>query len=141
MNRYTFEDLPVGHTESFPAHIGPEEMALFARLTGDENPLHTDGDYARSKGYAGKVAYGMLTASFLSTLAGMYLPGERSLLQEVEVKFVRPLIPREGLDLVVSGTVTEREERFRRLTVKVSVTGEDGTKYLRGTMKVGVLDG
>lgn len=141
MNRYTFEDLPVGHTESFPVRIGPEEMALFARLTGDENPLHTDGDYARSKGYAGEVAYGMLTASFLSTLAGMYLPGERSLLQEVEVKFVRPLVPGEGLDLVVSGTITEREERFRRLTVKVSVTGADGTKYLRGTMKVGVLDG
>lgn len=141
MNRYTFEEIPVGHTESFPAHIGPEEMALFGRLTGDLNPLHTEEDYARSKGYDHKVAYGMLTASYLSTLAGMYLPGERSLLQEVEVKFVKPLIPGGGLDLVVSGTVTEREERFRRLTVKVSITGTDGTKYLRGTMKVGVLDG
>lgn len=141
MNRYTFDQIPVGHTESFPVHLGPEEMALFARLTGDQNPLHTDEGYARSKGYSDKVAYGMLTASFLSTLAGMYLPGERSLLQEVEVKFVKPLIPGEGLDLVVSGTVSEREERFRRLTVKVAVNGADGAKYLRGSMKVGVLDG
>lgn len=141
MNTYTFDRISLGHTESFPVHVGPEEMALFCRLTGDRNPLHTSGDYARSRGYDGEVAYGMLTASFLSTLAGMYLPGERSLLQEVEVKFVKPLVPGEGLDLTVSGTVTEKHDLFRRLTVKVTVTGADGSKYLRGTMKVGVLDG
>lgn len=140
MNTYTFDQIPVGHTESFPAHLGPEEMDLFARITGDVNPLHTDPGYARSRGYADRVAYGMLTSAYLSTLAGMYLPGERSLLQEVEVKFVKPVIPGDGVDLTVTGIVTEKHELFRRLTVKVAITGEDGTKYLRGTMKVGVLD-
>lgn len=140
MNTYTFDQIPVGHTESFTAHLGVEEMDLFARITGDVNPLHTDPGYARSRGYADRVAYGMLTSAYLSTLAGMYLPGERSLLQEVEVKFVNPVIPGDGIDLTVTGTVTEKHELFRRLTVKVAITGEDGTKYLRGTMKVGVLD-
>lgn len=140
MNTYAFDQIQVGHTESFSAHLGPEEMDLFARITGDVNPLHTDPGYARSRGYADRVAYGMLTSAYLSTLAGMYLPGERSLLQEVEVKFVKPVIPGSGVDLTVTGTVTEKHELFRRLTVKVAITGEDGTKYLRGTMKVGVLD-
>lgn len=140
MNTYTFDQIRVGHTESFTARLGPEEMDLFARITGDVNPLHTDAGYARSRGYADRVAYGMLTSAYLSTLAGMYLPGERSLLQEVEVKFVRPVIPGEGIVLTVTGTVTEKHELFRRLTVKVAVTGEDGVKYLRGTMKVGVSD-
>ncbi|MDR2656489.1 MAG: MaoC family dehydratase N-terminal domain-containing protein, partial [Oscillospiraceae bacterium] len=68
MNTYTYDEIPVGHEEQFQAVITPEHMRLFREITGDVNPLHGDAEYAASKGYPGMVAYGMLTASFLSTL-------------------------------------------------------------------------
>lgn len=80
----------------------------------------------------------MLTASFLSTLAGMYLPGERSFIQEVLIKFVKPVF--EGDVLTIKGTIIEVNETFKRLVLKVVIANQNGQKVLRGTMKVGVLE-
>jgi 3-hydroxybutyryl-CoA dehydratase len=132
MNTYSFDQIAVGRTEAFPARLSEREMRLFREITGDQNPLHTEQH----------VAYGMLMASYLSTLAGMYLPGLHALIQTVHVDFLRPvqLSGEEGIDLTVSGTVIEEDERFLLLTLNVSITDAAGKKYLRGTMKVKVRD-
>lgn len=84
--------------------------------------------------------YGMLTASFLSTLAGMYLPGERSLIHEVETKFIKPLVLHGNTNLTIHGKITEKNDAFNRIVIKVQITSDNGEKILRGTMKVGVAD-
>ncbi len=140
MNRFTFEDISVGQEIRFPASLDELRMEQFRSITGDENPLHTDEDFARSKGQDGRVVYGMLTASFLSTVAGMYLPGERSLIHEVEVKFLKPLLLCNSEALEVAAKVTEKHDVFRRITIKVTISDAKGEKVLRGTMKVGVTD-
>ena len=76
MNHYRLADLTPGVTESFTVTITEEMMAQFYAITGDNSPIHMDADYAAGRGYPGRVVYGMLGASFLSTLAGVYLPGE-----------------------------------------------------------------
>ena len=140
MNAYRYENIEIGHEESFAAALTEEKMRAFLAITGDENPLHTDAAYAKSKRYAGKVAYGMLTASFLSTLAGMYLPGKYALIHSVEIKFVKAVYPSDKTVLTVKGVVTEKHDLFRQLTVKFGVWNEDGDKVCRGMMKVGVMD-
>lgn len=84
MNEYTYEQIAEGHTESFQVTLTEEMMEQFLRITGDVNPLHRDAAYARTRHYADKVVYGMLTSSFYSTLAGVYLPGKYSLIHSVE---------------------------------------------------------
>ena len=84
------------------------------------------------------MAFGMLTASFLSTLAGVYLPGKNSLIHEVEVKFAKPVYP--GDTLKVTGNVSEKNDTFRLFWMKVTITNQKGEKVLRGKMRVGVLD-
>jgi len=138
MNRYRFEDIKVGSKESFTVKITEEMMNSFRNITGDINPLHTDDDFAEKKGFDGKVAYGMLTASFLSTLAGVYLPGENSLIRQVEVKFKKPVFP--GDELTVTGEVSDVNEEFKIFDMKVTVVNAAGDKVLRGTMQMGVLD-
>lgn len=140
MNTFRFDEITVGQEASFPIRITGQEMDMFRQMTGDENPLHCDKEYARLHGHGDRVAYGMLTASYLSTLAGMYLPGERSLIHEVEVKFLKPVVLGEAEGFVVRGKVTEKNETFKRLVIKVSVVGNNGVKYLRGAMKVGVVE-
>lgn len=138
MNRYKFEDLSVGMKESFSATVTEQMMDAFCELSGDENPLHRDDDFAKSRGFRERVVYGMLTGSFLSRLAGEYLPGEQSLIQSVEVKFVKPVFV--GEKLTVIGEVAELNDTVRQIILKVEIRNRK-EKVLRGKMKVGVLDG
>lgn len=137
MNRYCFEEIETGMEESFEVKVTSEMMELFFRITGDSNPLHTDEAFARKKGYASCVSYGMLTASFLSTLAGVYMPGEKSLIHSVETKFVKPVFPKDVLK--ISGEVVEKNELFSTIKLKVTITNQNQEKVLRGTMQIGVL--
>lgn len=138
VRHYSYEELSVGHTESFTVTVTEEMMQSFCRISGDRNPLHRDMDYARSKGYQDKVVYGMLTASFLSALAGVWLPGERSLIHQVEVEFPAPVYV--GDVLTVEGIVKEKNDTFRFLQVKVTIRNQSGKKVLRGKMRIQVTE-
>lgn len=138
MNSYTFEQLEIGQREQFQVSITEDKVKDFRSLTGDENPLHVDRDYANSKGHPETVVYGMLTASFLSTLAGMYLPGLYSLIHSVEVKFTAPVYVSMGT-LTVTGEITEKDDRFHTIKIKVRITEPSGKTVCRASMKVGVI--
>lgn len=119
MNCYTFAHLAAGFagkrrkgSAGFTVQVTQGMMEAFAALSGDTNPLHTDEGFARSRGFAGRVAYGMLVASFYSRLVGLYLPGKNCLFQSIEATFNRPVYA--GDVLSVTGRVTEVDERFRR---------------------------
>ncbi len=135
MNAYLFSDLTIGTKESFEVTITQDMMDSFRNITGDVNPLHNDETFASQKGYPGKVCFGMLTASLLSTFAGVYLPGEHCLIQEVETKFVKPVFV--GDHLTVSGEVAEIDDTFKRIVMKVVIRNQDDKKVLRAKMKVG----
>lgn len=137
MNDYTWEQLKVGLTESFNVVVDEKKMESFCGITGDINPLHNDEEFAREKGYPARVCFGMLTASFLSTLAGVYLPGKKSLIQEVKVKFVKPVLL--GDSLTITGVVEELNDTVRQMILKVMIVNQKGEKILRGKMKVGML--
>lgn len=137
MNTYSFDELSVGMTESFDVTITPEMLESFKNITGDVNPLHNDEEFAISKGQPGRVVYGMLTASFLSTMAGVYLPGEKSLIQQIETKFSNPVYI--GDTLTVKGEITELIESVHRLELKVTISNQHGKKVLRGKMQILVV--
>lgn len=138
MNKYTYDDIFVGMEESFTVKVTEESMSLFLDLTEDINPLHNDVNYAKELGYKDKVVYGMLTASFLSTLAGVYLPGKNSLIHSVEIKMTKPVF--KGDELTVIGTVVEKSESVPVFMMKVSIKNQIGELVLRGRMQIGVLN-
>ena len=139
MNRYLFSEIAVGHTESFIVSITDEKMADFHSITGDCNPMHTDDHFAQQGrgNYKGRIVYGMLTASLISTLAGVYLPGENSLIQKVDVEFPAPVYV--GDVLTVIGEVIRKDENFNIIEVKVTIRNEHGDKVCRGKTRIGVL--
>lgn len=137
MNKYTFHEIEIGLKEAFEVCITMEDMECFCKMTGDKNPLHNSQEFAKKQGFTERVVYGMLTASYLSTLAGMYLPGENSLIQGVDISFVGPVFV--GDSLKVTGEVTEKNELFQMIKVKVTMTNSKNKKVLRGKMQIGVL--
>lgn len=138
MNEYTYEQIGAGHKESFDVKVTEEMMEHFLQITGDRNPLHTDAEYAVTRNYADRVVYGMLTSSFYSTLAGVYLPGKYSLIHSVESKFLRPVYV--GDTLMVSGTVKEKEDAYRMLILNLLIENQKGEKVSKGTMQIKMLD-
>lgn len=136
MREFKYLDIFIGQMETFLEIITKDKMEKFAQISGDLNPLHTDLEYAKSLGYENNVVYGMLTASLLSTLAGMYLPGKFSLIHHVEMDFVKPVFV--GDELTVEGIVSEKNDLFKFIVLKVTIKNNKGEKVCRGKMRVGV---
>ena len=137
MNKYTFEQLSIGQSESFEVTVTSEMMKHFLEISGDGNPLHNDEEFAKEQGYEHKVVYGLLTTSFISKLVGVLLPGEKCLLQGVEVKYLRPVYV--GDTLTVTGTVDELHESVKRASIKVSISNQNNKKVVKGKAEVGFL--
>lgn len=132
-----FSDMRIGMRESFSVSITEEMLSVFQELSGDDNPLHKDPDYAAENGFQGKVVYGMLTAAFLSRLAGVYLPGKYCLLKQMEVKWIRPVYA--GDVLCVEGEVAALNDTVEQAELKVSMKNGAREVVLRGKVKVGFL--
>ena len=138
MNHYKLSELSVGMTESFTVTVTEEMLDAFRGYSGDLNPLHNDEEYARARGYAGRVVFGMLCAGFYSTLAGVYLPGEFCLLHEVETKFKKPVFV--GDVLTVTGQVSEVQDAFGRIEIDARILNQDGKTVNRGRIIAGVTE-
>ncbi|MEG0257602.1 MAG: MaoC/PaaZ C-terminal domain-containing protein [Christensenella sp.] len=138
MNKFLYEEIKVGQTEAFEVEITDDKQDMFRRITQDINPLHSDSSYAQKKGFENKVVFGMLTASFFSTLAGVYLPGENSLVHSVETKFLNPVYI--GDHLIISGTVAEKNDVFKVIEIKAVIKKQSGEKVAKAKMQVGVID-
>lgn len=133
---YRWEDLLIGTSAQFEVLITAGMMASFADLSGDVNPLHADEDFAREAGYPGRVAFGMMTASFYSRLVGVYLPGKRALLHGIAVEFQSPAFI--GDTLSVSGAVSFLNDAYHRLEVKAKIVNQRGALISRARIQVGV---
>lgn len=138
MNSYKYEEIEIGHRETFCIVITKDMEDSFRMITGDMNPLHFDDEYASEvMGGVSHVAFGMLTASFLSTLAGVWLPGKYSLIHSVEVGFAKPVFV--GDKLTITGEVADKKDELNLLCLKVVFKNQNNKTVLKANMKVVVL--
>lgn len=138
MNRFCFNELKIGDSAQFMRDITAEMMQNFLRITGDNNPLHIDDEYAARHGFKARVCYGELSAAMFSTLAGVYLPGERCLLHSVESRFKLPVYI--GDTLTVFGKITETNDTFKEIVVKARITNQDNKVVTIGIIKAGIRE-
>lgn len=135
---YRYEEIEIGLCHQFSVVIEEKAMAQFLCMSGDTNPLHQDEAYAKEKGFLNKVVYGVLTSAYYSRLIGVYLPGKRCLLQEMEVKYKHPAYV--GDTLTVVGTVAEKHDLFSQIVIKAEIRrASDQVKISQANIKVGVL--
>ena len=126
MKYYDFEDLYIGLKEEFEVVLTDDKMQKFKDISGDENPLHTNEELALKKGMLGKVVYGMLTSSFYSTLVGVHLPGEKCLLQGIDIIFKKPVYLNEKLKVV--GEIKYINEVYRSIEIRAYIKNEKNEK-------------
>jgi 3-hydroxybutyryl-CoA dehydratase len=91
MNGYYFEELSVGQKSSFSKTVTEADIVLFAAVSGDTNPAHFNEEYASKTMFKGRIAHGMLSASFLSTVFGTKMPGPGAIYISQNLKFKAPV--------------------------------------------------
>lgn len=138
MNHYVWQDLELGLKHDFQTTITEEMMQHFLSDTGDLNPLHVDSAYAESQGFPNKVVYGLLTASFYSTLVGVHLPGQHCLLHGIDITFMKPVFV--GDELTITGEVVYLNEAYRQAHISAQITSGQGLSVSKARIKVGVLE-
>ena len=105
MAGYFFEDLSVGQSSSFGKTITEADIAMFAAVSGDTNPVHIDAEYAAGTMFKGRIAHGMLTASVISAAIAGRLPGPGTVYLGQNLRFRAPVRPGD----TVHATVTVRD--------------------------------
>ncbi len=117
------EDMTVGMTAVFSKTITDADVAMFAGVSGDTNPLHLDSDFASSSVFGGRVAHGMLSASLLSTIFGTKLPGPGCIYLSQSLRFRAPV--RVGDTVVARATVEKIDGERGRATFSCTCTVGD----------------
>ncbi len=102
---YHFEDLALGMEATYARTVTDADIAVFADVTGDKNPVHLDPAFAAKTVFKKPIAHGMLTAGYISTVFGMELPGPGAIYVSQTLNFRAPV--RAGDTVVAKVTVAE----------------------------------
>ena len=105
LHGYYFEDLEVGMTEAYAKTLTEADIVLFAGISGDINPVHLNHEFASQTIFEGRIAHGMLTASFISTVIGTKLPGPGCIYVDQALRFKAPV--KSGDTVKARATLTE----------------------------------
>lgn len=88
---YSIGELEVGMAASYSQTITDADVKAFAGVSGDHNPVHMDDEYASSSRFKKRIAHGLLTASFFSSIFGTQLPGKGCVYARQNLDFKRPV--------------------------------------------------
>ena len=119
------EDLEIGMTRSLTKQVTDRDIALFAEISTDRNPVHLDEAYAQDTIFAGRIAHGMLTAGLISAVIGEQLPGHGTIYLGQSLKFLAPVRP--GDEVVAEVKVVAIDHARRRVTLETTCSVGDTT--------------
>ena len=131
-----FEDITVGQTAEYSKKITDADVMMFAEVTGDFNPVHTDEEAAAKTRFGGRIAHGMLSAGLISAAIAGKLPGPGSIYLGQTLKFTAPV----RLDDTVTTTI-EVIELLSKNRVRLSTTcrNQKGETVVEGEATVMVV--
>jgi 3-hydroxybutyryl-CoA dehydratase len=133
--RYYIEDLEPGMSESYSRTVTEEDIQKFGEVSGDFNPVHFDEDYAKKTIFRGRIAHGLLTAGYISTVLGTKLPGAGAIFMGASIRFTGPV--RIGYEVTAICTVREVFlEKKRVICDCVCKVGENNVIEAEATLLV-----
>lgn len=130
----TYDQLNIGDSATFSKTISEGDVYLFAGITGDLNPAHMDAVSAAEGMFKQRIAHGMLSGSFISTVIGMQLPGPGSIYVGQTLSFRAPVF--FGDTLTAKAEVSEKLEERKWVKLKTTVTNQDGKLVIDGEATV-----
>jgi 3-hydroxybutyryl-CoA dehydratase len=119
-----FEDLHVGMRESLMKAVMDSDVVGFARLSGDDNPLHMCDVYAAETRFGQRIAHGLYTASLISAVLGTQLPGPGAVYRSQTLNFHGPVKIGDVVEVTVEVVELTPKGRVVRLACEARVDGK-----------------
>jgi 3-hydroxybutyryl-CoA dehydratase len=113
---YAIDALKPGMSATYERTVTVADIEAFAAVSGDHNPVHLDDAYAKTTMFKGRIAHGMLGASFISTAIASKLPGPGSVYLAQSLSFKAPVRPGDKVETVI--TVAEVIAEKKRVVLK-----------------------
>ena len=130
----TYDEIQVGDSASLTRTLKPEDIQLFAVMSGDVNPAHVDPEYAKSSMFHEVIAHGMWGGALISTVLGTQFPGPGTIYIDQTLHFSRPV--GVGDTITVTLTATRKFDHNRHIVFDCVCANQDGQKVIRGTAEV-----
>jgi 3-oxoacyl-[acyl-carrier protein] reductase len=127
----------IGQTAECFHKVTEDDIKKFTELSGDNNRLHVDFEFASKTEFKRPVAHGMLGASFISTLIGTQLPGDGALWFASNIEFLLPVFA--GDDLTIRAKVIQIDDRNRIIELQTSIYNQHRQLVTDGTAKVKIV--
>jgi len=130
----TYDEIKVGDSASLTRTLKPEDIQLFAVMSGDVNPAHVDPEYAKSSMFHEVIAHGMWGGALISTVLGTQFPGPGTIYIDQTLHFSRPV----GVGDTVTVTLTAKRkfDHNHHIVFDCTCTNQDGQKVIGGTAEV-----
>lgn len=125
-----FDKLEIGQTASSQKTVREEDILLFAKVSGDLNPVHLDEEYAKTTPFGERIAHGMYTAALISGALSQKLPGPGCVYRQQTLKFRAPV--KIGDTLTITIEVIAKRAQKNMLTVSTLVSNQHGQTIVTG---------
>ena len=125
------DEIKMGDSAQISNTVTEKTIKDFAEATGDFNPIHLDQAYAEKTYFKGRIAHGVLSVGYISSVLGNLLPGPGGILLSQEVKFLAPV--RIGDIITAKAEVIEMIPKKNRIKLKTTCTNQKGEVVVDGT--------
>lgn len=133
-----YSEIQIGQKEKLTHTITSSDIEKFVQLTGDDNRLHVDAQFAEKTSFKKPVVHGMLGASFISTIIGTKIPGDGALWFSQSLEFLLPV--RVGDTLEVEAEVIKKHDREQLIELLTTIKNQNRQVVTRGTAKVKIIE-
>lgn len=130
----TINEINLGEKSQYSRTVTEADVVMFGGISGDLNPAHFNEVYAKDTIFKGRIAHGMLTAGYISTVLGMQLPGPGTIYLGQELKFTSPV--RFGDTITASVEVIEKNEEKNIVIFKTICVNQNGDIVVKGRATV-----
>jgi len=127
----TINELCLGENSSYTKTFTEEDVIAFAKITGDNNPVHLNEEYAKTTQFKSRIVHGALVSSLFSTVFGAQLPGYGCIYFRQDSKFIAPVYLNDTITATVK--VLEIQEEKGRAIFETVATNQRGENIVVGT--------
>lgn len=124
-----YDELSVGQTANQSHSVSETDLQMFAAVSGDNNPVHLDEEFAAASRFKGRIAHGMLTGALISAAIACKMPGPGSVYLGQQLSFMRPV--KIGDELEVQLEVLEKLPK-NQVRIRTRVVNQQGKTVVDG---------
>jgi 3-hydroxybutyryl-CoA dehydratase len=123
-----------GDSATYSKTITEADILLFSAVSGDNNPMHLDAEYAKKTRFGRRVAHGLLVSGLISAVIGNKIPGPGAIYASQLLRFLNPVFI--GDTVTVTATISIYEKEKGRMILDTVCRNQDGEALISGEAEI-----